>query len=129
MAEAERHGRVSPAILRSHFNCWLYSYSDVVHGTYNSQAGYTWRYSNNFNFLREVEPSKFLNCSHHLSAGTEAVLNSSFKSASKKLVEASITLDLTGIWQTISRQPLHEWPSFEVVHAWKLPQFNAESFP
>ena len=28
MAKAERHGRVSPTILRSQFNCWLYSYSD-----------------------------------------------------------------------------------------------------
>ena len=68
MAIAERYGRVSPAVIRSHFNCWLYSYSDVVHSTYISQAGYTWQYSNNFNFLQEVEPSKLLNCSHHLKA-------------------------------------------------------------
>ena len=31
MAEAERHGRVLPAMLRSHFNCWLYSYYMYVY--------------------------------------------------------------------------------------------------
>ena len=35
-----------------------------------------------------------LNCNHHLSAGTEAVLNGSFKSAPGKSDEASIYLYL-----------------------------------
>ena len=42
--------------------------------------------------LQEAELTKLLNCSHHFSAGTEAVLNSSFKSAPRKSAEASIYL-------------------------------------
>ena len=51
------------------------------------QDGYPWQYSNNFNFLHEAEPMKLLNCSHHLSASTEAVLNSSLKSTPRKSVK------------------------------------------
>ena len=78
-------------------HCRLYTVSPTL-----KQDGYTWRYSNNLNFL-QVELMKLLNCSHHLSTSTEAVLNISLKSTPRKSARAGITLDRTGIWQTISR--------------------------
>ena len=72
-------------------HCRLY----LFHVVYDSKAGYTWRYSNNFNFLWEEEPSKLLNCSHHLSICTEAVLNSSIKWAPRhQLEQASFRIAL-----------------------------------
>ena len=109
MAEAERHGRVSLAIfIEQPILDSIEEYAITVacpqcHRLSSRMDGYTWRYSNNLNFLQEVELMKLLNCSHHLSTSTEAVLNISLKSTPRKSARAGVTLDRTGIWQTISR--------------------------
>ena len=72
-------------ILISSVNSWL-QFSSLC--TYPSQ--YVDSHEQAHNFLQDAEKTKLLNCSHHLSAGTKAVLNSSFKSAPGKSAEVSI---------------------------------------
>ena len=57
-------------------NSWL-QFSSLC--TYPSQCANSHEHVHNF--LQDAELTKLLNCSHHLSAGTEAILNGSFKSA------------------------------------------------
>ena len=45
-------------------------------------SGRTRRHSNHSRFLRGAEATKLLNCRHHLSASTDAVMNGSLESAS-----------------------------------------------
>ena len=68
-------------------NSWL-RFSSLC--TYPSQCVDSHEHAHNV--LQDEETTKLLNCSHQLSAGTEAVLNGSFKSAPGKSAEASIYL-------------------------------------
>ena len=92
MAEAERHGRLSLAIIiEQPILDSIEEYAITVACSCSTmtfkQDGYTWRYSNNFNFLREAELMKLLNCNHHLSTSTEAVLNISLSQHQENQLE------------------------------------------
>ena len=67
-------------------NSWL-QFSSLC--TYPSQCVESHEHTHNY--LQDAETPKLLNCSHHLSAGTEAVLNSSLKSATGNQLKRTFT--------------------------------------